>query len=264
MTTEVTDKPKGFWARQFDQNVTLEQICFDFIFGILAPILCIVLDPFVFNNTDQLLESNFYLPFAQFRIFAYLAIGTGICILALWLIFRSRLTKARIFFASSFVIGTLVALFLGIYLAPCSFIGLVIIIGILGFIPFIVAFVYWRNGVRAWEENKSAMSVKAKIIQLATSLILVLGLPPIGQWYTSRMVAENIQRVLNISEQTAAQDLQSLHNTFWCNDACYREILKEYREVRRTERRDLFAQAYLKLTGEDIEYARCKDPLDCN
>jgi hypothetical protein len=45
---------QGFWQRQFSANVTRQQMTFDVIMGIFAPILCIILYPVVFNDQHNL------------------------------------------------------------------------------------------------------------------------------------------------------------------------------------------------------------------
>jgi hypothetical protein len=40
----------GFWKRRFEPPATVSQRWFDFIFGIVAPILCLVFDPAIFRN----------------------------------------------------------------------------------------------------------------------------------------------------------------------------------------------------------------------
>jgi hypothetical protein len=43
------EKP-GFWRRQFSNDVTPAQNIFDVIIGVIAPVLCFIFDPVVFNN----------------------------------------------------------------------------------------------------------------------------------------------------------------------------------------------------------------------
>lgn len=133
-----------FWRRQFGRVVTTSQRKFDWIFGVLMPLICFFFDPIVFRSwyeDDGLL--------ATYRIFAYLLSGTAIMGLAAWLLWGERLKALNAPLAGLFAAAGLVAALVGIPLLPISVFGSVILIGFLGFTPFFTAVIFLRNALRA-------------------------------------------------------------------------------------------------------------------
>jgi hypothetical protein len=139
------DKHPGFWKRQFSNQVTRPQIAFDFVFGLLAPLLCVAADG-IYNL--GLFRSNGFLGgyFESFSIYCYSEIAIGIAALAYYLFFRRESgVLTGILFA-----GAAFSLLIGIVLFPVSVIGIVVVIGVLGFTPLLSSFVFFRNARRCW------------------------------------------------------------------------------------------------------------------
>src|SRR5688572_30389146 len=119
MSKEINEK-QNFLKRQFDSHVTYYQIIFDSLFGVVLPILCLVLDPFIFND-NLFLRS----PIGQFRVFAYIGISIGILVLVIRLMLGTRLNDN----GNSSVVGILLfgaffSFVLGLALIPFSFMAL--------------------------------------------------------------------------------------------------------------------------------------------
>jgi hypothetical protein len=148
---EPTDKPSasstpkaGFWRRQFQQTPTTKQKVFDWVFGVVLPLICVVADPIVFKGfgvEGPLL--GFARPFAYIFSFASILMMTG------WLALGNRLRAIAAPLAGLFVAGSLISLCVGTVLLPFSILGMFLIIGVLGFTPFFSSLVYFRNGLRA-------------------------------------------------------------------------------------------------------------------
>ncbi|HQU81838.1 MAG TPA: hypothetical protein PKY59_01860 [Pyrinomonadaceae bacterium] len=153
LNTQIQAKKKGFWARQFRPQVTLSQIFFDWIFGVILPLICFFCDPIVFKTTEYgggILGS--------YRPLAYILSFSCIFTMSLWLICGEKLKSANVIFAGVFITGGIISFAVAIVLLPFSVIGLVFLIGILGFTPFFSSIVFLRNGLRALEMAKPYLS----------------------------------------------------------------------------------------------------------
>jgi hypothetical protein len=141
-SVSITAPARPFWQRQFGPEPSRWQVAFDLAAGILLPLVCLAADPIVFRG------DSFMPPLLGHRaLLCYAAIGTSLLALALWLLCR----RPAALLAGFLLAGALFALLLGVFLLPFSMIGLFANgLGALGLSPFLTAFVFWRNGLRAW------------------------------------------------------------------------------------------------------------------
>jgi len=245
----------SFWQRQFAQDFTPAQTIFDFLFGIVGPMVCLIFDPFVFTGSRHGFLAS---PLVPYRVLAYLGIGASSLILTLWLVFGTRINTGHGFFAGVLLLGALVAFGIGLILLPFSVLGLLVVIGIFGFIPFLTAFVYLRNGLRALCRMRPFHSIPEKTT-FASSVILglaiVAAVPAIAQWQTSRIVSESVQSILTGDAPAVEQGVQHLQTAFWCNRACYDDIVTAYAREHDPGRQAILAKAYWELTGQSIRRA---------
>lgn len=140
-TTNDGLKTIGFWKRQFQLDATHKQKVFDWFFGVGMPLVCVIADQRMFSGGSIF---GVYKPFAYMLSFASIVMMIG------FLFLGEKLEKFNAVLAGLFGFGSLVSLGVGLLMLPISVIGLVILIGALGFIPLFAAFVYARNAVRAF------------------------------------------------------------------------------------------------------------------
>ena len=162
------DHEPRFWRRQFGKTVTKRQRFYDWAFGVVMPVICFAFDPIVFKNGGDLL--------GRYTVFAYmLSIGSIMTTMA-WLIWGDRLKAFAAPAAGVMAGGGLAALLIGVLLFPFSLMGLVIMIGALGFTPFFTAIIWARNSVRAYRSAKDHVqgSVLAHTFGLTALLSLVI------------------------------------------------------------------------------------------
>jgi hypothetical protein len=239
-----------FWKRQFSEENTPWQDWFDIGFGIIAPIVCLIFDPAVFR--DGFLSGRGYL--SNIRLFAYLSIGIGITTLSIWLLFKTKSSILAGFVSGIFLVGALLAMALGIFLLPVSIFGLLVVVGILGFTPFLTAFVFLRNGVRAIRMIQSSTKRALLVVPMVLGVTLVIGIPLRIQWKTSALVSQSISTIIHSDkEEEIDQAADRLQTAFWCSDYCYDEVVWVYDEEVNEEKRQLMSSAYKKVTGEEIE-----------
>lgn len=143
--TETVVVKDGFWRRQFGTNVTAKQRGFDWVMGVFLPIACFVFDPIVFKSSG-----GFGRPlFGTYSVFASLLAVISIVAMVGWLTFGNKLKWLNGVFAGLFFAGSIVSFALGLVLIPYSLMGIVMLIGFLGFTPLLSTIVYSRNAVRA-------------------------------------------------------------------------------------------------------------------
>jgi hypothetical protein len=239
--------PQRFWQRQFGPVATPDQMAFDIAFGIIFPILSLAFDPIVFRGDFAFL--------ARHRIFAYVAIALGIATLTVWFLLKSRLSRWSGFFAGVFFSGEVLALLLGLALLPLSLPGLLVLIGIFGFAPFMTSFVFYRNSTRARRLARESVSRPWRAGSFLLGILLVITIPIATQAFTDRFVSQAVDEVLRGSPQMMDDAILRLRSAFWCTETCYTDIVFAYERETDPWRRSILARAYEEITGQDIEHA---------
>jgi hypothetical protein len=142
-------KPIGFWRRQFRDAPTTKQKVFDWSCGVVLPVICVAADPIVFKGLSGTTEGPIL---GAFKSFAYLLSFISIMSMMAWLIWREKLGGMNAALSGLFAFGSFVSLGVGIVLLPFSIVGLILLIGVLGFTPLFSGFVYLRNSFRAFQQ----------------------------------------------------------------------------------------------------------------
>jgi hypothetical protein len=246
---ETSQKKTTFWKSLFSLIITNRQNIFDVVFGVIAPVLCLVFDPFVFTGMAYIYVGSFL---ASYRIFFYLAISFGIVGLIVWLVFSRKLNSQwNSYFIGVLFLGALLAFALGLLLLPFSLIGINLLIGIFGFTPFLTGFVYLRNGIRA--SKKNTLSQKSSWIIIILGITSILTIPTFVQWKTSQIVSHGTELILSGNKESVEIGIKILKNAYWCNNSCYDGIVNAYSTEEDSERRLVLANSYQELSGLNIE-----------
>ena len=175
---------RAFMGRQLGGDATTRQYVFDLAIGIVAPVLCLVFDPVVFRSGG--FGSAI---FGSFQLFAYGAIALEIAALAAWLALGARAAEWRNVIGGVLSAGALFSFVIGVALLPLSVIGLLFGIGVFGLTPFLVAFVYWRNGRRALQSG-GAHGRWGRVAALTLLGAWLTFAPPAwAQWRVARSLA---------------------------------------------------------------------------
>ncbi len=135
----------GFWRRQFQAQASKRQKIFDWTFGVVLPTACCFFDPLVFKGGI----SHNGAMLGDYKPFAYLISFSSIILMMLFLLFGKKLGWFNAVLGGLFMVGAAISLIVGIWIFPLSLIGLIFLIGALGFTPLFAAFVYARNSFRA-------------------------------------------------------------------------------------------------------------------
>ncbi len=135
----------------FSSLPTNTQIKIDMIFGIILPLICIIADPIVFKDWGGFTTRHGIL--SRYREFAYTFMAINIVTLLFYLVSK----KNSLLMSGCFFAGGIFAFVLGLRILPLSLVGLLFYgMGLLGFTPFLSAFVYICNGIQAYQMNSKA------------------------------------------------------------------------------------------------------------
>jgi hypothetical protein len=178
---------------------------FSILMGIIVPIVCLVLDPIVFKGGDEHGGA-----FCTYWILGYGFIGLEVITLTIWLARRERLGGFSGIVAGILLAGSGGAFVIGVLLLPLSIMGLPVLIGILGFAPFLTAIAYLRQAGRALEAARSRLGPLCFLLAPLVGVSIALGLPMSAHTCVQRGL-EAAVRDFEAGDATAAQRLR-----FWC------------------------------------------------
>ncbi len=244
----IRSKKEGFWERQSSPNSTTAQDIFDVLFGAIIPVLLLIYDPVVFRNTGSCYATEPLLE--QYATFAYLAIGLGVVALLIWLFVGMGPYKAVA--AGILFTGTLFAAVVGIAILPTSIPGLLILLGALGFVPFLTAFVYYRNGRRAYRAAYSSTPDWKKITAgMIAGFILAIGLPAAAQLQVTSTIASAMPQIVANPVTPDPASIEALtHLNALCLHLCTSNIQVAFVRAAyaREESRQALGEIYTQIT----------------
>jgi hypothetical protein len=112
-----------------------------------------------------------------YRPFAYTGTFISIMLMMAWLLWRERLGGYSAIFAGFFLVASTISLLFGIALIPISLLGLMAIIGVLGFTPLFTAVIFFRNAVLALCVSESSFRLSKLIPATLFGFLWALAVP---------------------------------------------------------------------------------------
>lgn len=229
-----------FWKKRFELPATASQRWFDCIFGIIAPILCLIFDPAIFRSGFP--AGVGFL--SEYRPFAYVAITFSIVALAYYLLRQSGYLPL----VGILVGGGIFSLVLGLAMLPMTAIGLFILIGVFGLTPFVTSFVFLRNGYRAWRGSPANHGSPA-LASIAIGLLLVIGIPLATHVSYTHTVRKALTEISSGSEQEYSKGVSTLKWLRYDTD----QVAVTYQKCSDSNQRARLSRAYTDLTGKAVE-----------
>lgn len=245
--TSVKKRP-NFWTRQFGPKRTGAQDVFDAIFGLVLPIVCFIADPIVFKSFPilgpALLE--------DYQLFAYVVSTVEMGFFLVWRTFPGRVNHLSPLFAGVFFIGACFSTVIGVMMLPVTVWTLLIMIGLLGFVPFLSAFVYLRNGVRAINAQATP-SFASRFTVAALGGVVVFGSLVFASVVAENSISAAVDSLIygNVAEAQVAQDRLKWFR-FVPLKQCNRLALAYGREWN-PDKKEVLRRAYREITGDDVE-----------
>lgn len=244
---------QGFWRRQFCAPATEAQFRFDVAFGLVVPVLCFVFDPIVFHGWLRINGGVL----GGLRLYVYGASAVEMATLACWLFVVAKFPAWSRPAGGVMLAGGIFSSLIGVTILPFSVFGILIGgIGLLGFIPFVTAVVYLRNGFRALRHNRSRAPVPgAALVAMVFGVAVALGLPAAGQAAATRAVNSAFADVL-AGRELSPRRARALRVLYYVSGAGFDEAAREYKWTNSAERKERLAEAYAEITGDDISQRR--------
>ena len=239
-------KQAGFWRRQFRSEATSPQIAFDVAFGAVAPVLCYLCDPIVFSGR---LDTPL---FPDYQGFAYILSGIQIVLLGVWLVLRPKHHVGTGMIAGALLGGAIFCLAMGVVLAPLSLIGLLFGIGVFGFTPFVTAFVYLRNSIRASRIMPARPRFETGIVSTA-GFMLAVALPLTLSLAIHSAATNAVNDVIKGDAQRADFAARRLIPLRYFAEAELNKIPEAYLTEQDPQKREQLRTLYRQITGDDLE-----------
>jgi hypothetical protein len=236
----------GFWRRQFQAEATPGQKKFDWLFGVVLPVICVLFDPVVFSGRalgPALLGA--------YKPFAFILSFVSIVAMIAWLIWGARLKWLNAILSGFFLLGGLVSLCVGAIILPFSLIGLMLLfIGALGFTPFFAGFVFLRNAYRAFRQAQPLIEKKVLVGSIVLSAMFGAVIP----WTINNEIERSIDKMVKGSPETIRSTAQRLKYVSIIIN--YDRIAYAYLKTQSegtSEKTEALAAAYAEMTGRELE-----------
>jgi hypothetical protein len=246
--TPVAQGP-GFWARQFGPNRTGGQDAFDVIFGLILPILCFMADPVVFKSL-----AIFGRPlFEDYQLFAYVVSTVEMGCFLVWRTFPSKVNTLSPLFGGVFLIGACVSGWIGLAMLPLTLPALLFVIGFLGLIPFLTAFVYLRTGIRAMNAQANAAPLASRITVTSLSGFVAIGSLVVACTFAENAISASVDTVIYGNTAAAEAAVKRLKWFRFVPAKQTNRLALAYSREWNDEKRAVLARAYWELTGDDVD-----------
>jgi hypothetical protein len=178
----------GFWRRQFGNRPTPKQRTFDWIFGVIMPVICFAFDPIVFKSSmgpgDAL--------FSNYRPFGYVLSYASIMATMAFLLWGQRLGAFNVITSGILAAGSFGALLIALLIFPYSLIGLLIAIGALGFTPFLTFIVFLRNSIRAFDTARPYLDARTLKYTFGLSALAGIVIPMVVNGEMGKNIVERL------------------------------------------------------------------------
>jgi hypothetical protein len=109
-------------------------------------------------------------------------------IFLVWRTFRNQLTTFSAPFTGIFFAGGIFSTAIGVAILPMSLYGLLLLIGVLGFTPFVTAFVYFRSGVRAMKDQVNNSTYDFRFMTAALAALFIIAFSVLGSMYLQEVM----------------------------------------------------------------------------
>lgn len=237
----------SFCRRQVMPSTTRYQKIFDALFGVILPILCFIFDPIVFRDAfDDAL-------FPEYQSYVYMVSGAEIVLLLTWLVCGQKLRPHTRLIGGLLVAGALFSNLIGLIILPFSLMGLVLGIGIFGFIPFLTALVYWRNGRSAFQLAHVRFPSRTSWGAVGLGGVLILSVPAGISLTASQLVSQSMNTVIYANPQNADMAIDQIKYLELFAPPDLDRFVSAYTAEDRPAHKEELKRRYLKLTGEDID-----------
>ena len=248
-STSFEERP-GFFARQFAPKATQAQNIFDLIFGVVGPVCCYYFDPAIFRGGGIGVGAPML---SRYQLFAYALSLIQIPLLLVWLVLRRQLHSLSAPIGGALLAGSVFSFLVGVFILPYTVLGLIILVGILGFTPFFTAFVYLRNAWRALSAQERNFAYSSRYLTAVLAGIISIGLPILVGRVTSETVRRSTYSIISGDAKQAELAVNQISWLPFIPQESLDIIIAAYQSSTDPVRKELLRKSYRQLTGEDID-----------
>ena len=239
----------GFWTKQFEPNRTSAQDTFDVVFGLVLPVLCLVADPLIFKSFPvfgpAILE--------DYQLLAYVVCTVEMGFFLVWRTFPKQVNAFSPLFAGMFLIGACFSVVIGLAILPVTLLTILLVIGLLGLIPFVSAFVYLRNGVRALKAQPNHTPLVSRLLLALLSGFFVIVPLFFATVFVERSISASVETMIrgNVTQAEAAANRLKWFRFIPLKHS--NRLAEAYGREWDDQKKAMLSRAYWEITGEDID-----------
>lgn len=237
----VVDSGKSFGERQFSAQRTPAQFWFDVLSGLVLPLPCIWFDPIVFRSPIGLAGNALVTNAA----FGYACLALSWTALLAGLVFD----QASRVYSGILIAGAALSCGIGLALLPLSLLGLLALIGAVGFAPFLIAFAFIRNAWRIYDRGQP--SGRKAVLTVLAGLVGSVCVSAAIQILVDRQIESAMQEVLGDDSVARIEGLERFKR--YKVVASYDRLISRYAREKNALLRERLRLAYRDLTGEEID-----------
>lgn len=248
LTHDLSICPKpSFFSRQFASQGTKRQLGFDVVFGIVSPIVCFIADPIVFTGIMGGI-------FSPFQFYVYTTSAISIVALVVWLCLREHLGSYGPVLGGVFTAGAALSGVIGVIILPFSLAGIFLyFVGLAGFTPFLTAFVYLRNALRAFAATEGSRSRELKRVVTIVAAVATFGLPAVLNHQVTATVTTSVDQLIHGDANEARQAAERLQWIPILPQASLDPVVRAYASESDAQKKAVLKKYYQDATGGDIE-----------
>jgi hypothetical protein len=122
------------------------------------------------------------------------------------------------------------------------------VIGIAGFTPFLTAFVYLRNSIKAFRRSRHNEMALAAGVVLGVSI--AMGLSALISYQVDKAISQSVDDLLQGDGAYAQNTIDQIR---WLPQGSFEPIVFAYERASDPQKKEALKKYYREATGEDIE-----------
>jgi hypothetical protein len=186
----------------------------------------------------------------DYQLVTYLFASVAMGVFLTWRTFRTRLSRFGGVFAGVFFLSAICSAVIGLALLPYTLIGLTVLIGMLGFIPFFTALVFLRNGIRAAHMSNPSSASGFLAAMLAGGLIAMA--PVVASIRIERVIDSSVNTLVTGNIVEANEAAARLRRFPFVPDKYRHQIVEAYWREVNPFKRAVLKHAYEDMTGQEL------------
>jgi len=216
-------------------------LAFDVLFGIALPVVCLLADPGVFRG-------GLLVPpvLGRYAVASYVLLLPAMVFLGIWLVWQ----RGALLLAGPLLASGAVAIAIGLALLPLSLPMSLVLVGLLGLVPFGTGVAFFRNGLRAFRAAGANRRPAFVCIIVAVLGLAAIALPLVAQHRVDRRTTAVVEAALSGDAGREAVAVARLRPFGWLADP--HAVTTAWRSTTDYVVQRRLARAWQNATGQDL------------